>query len=503
MVRKTDILIIGGGINGVGIALDAAGRGLNVVLCEQHDLASGTSSASTKLIHGGLRYLEYYQFGLVRESLQEREILLRKAPHIIHPLSFIMPYQPHLRPYWLIRLGLFLYDHLSKRKLLPRSRAISFAKQPFTAILQQQLIKGFSYADCWVDDARLVVLNALAAHQKGATILTRTEFIDAKREQHHWQAQLKQTETGEITTIQAKAIVNAAGPWVEDVLQHRLNIQTNQHLTLVKGSHIVVPKLYEEPIAFLLQLTDKRIIFVIPFQDHYSLIGTTDISYAGDLVNVIIDPEEINYLCQAVNRYFRKNIQASDVVWSYSGVRPLKQDDAKNPSAVSREYELQLNQTHNLAPLLSVFGGKITTYRRLAEEALHHFKPYFTDMGAAWTATALLPGGDIPKGDRQQFSEELLQHYPWLPKALVDRYVKSYGTLARQFLQGATSLTDLGHDFGCGLYDKEVEYLLRQEWACTADDILWRRTKLGLYFDDHHKKQLVIAVKNKLNNPIM
>lgn len=474
-----DLFIIGGGVNGAGIAADATGRGLTVTLCEQNDLASATSSKSSKLIHGGLRYLEYYEFRLVREALKEREVLLKKAPHIVQPLSFIMPHNAQLKPAWLLRLGLFLYDHLGKRRILPASSALNFTQHSAGQTLKKTFTRGFSYADCWVDDARLVVLNAIQARQLGATILTRTHVISGTRENDHWVMEVVNAN-GQNQVIKAKALVNAAGPWVESIIHQNLQLRSKNHVTLVKGSHIVVPRLYAEDYAFILTNTDNRVIFVIPYLGQYSLIGTTDIAFQGDPTTAEISSEEIDYLLEAVNRYFEQPITRQQIVWTYAGVRPLHSENTHNVSAITRDYTLELNQDAGLAPLLSVFGGKITTYRKLAEHALQDLQKFFPHATASWTKDVPLPGGDIANADFSTFYKLLQQQYPWLPTELAHRYARSYGTLCRQFLNTAQNLLDLGQHFGAGLYEAEVAYLMEHEWAQTAEDILWRRTKLGL-----------------------
>ncbi len=486
----TDLFIIGGGINGVGIANDAAGRGLSVTLCEQGDLACATSSKSSKLIHGGLRYLEYYEFRLVREALKEREVLLNKAPHIIHPLRFVMPHKKQLKPAWIIRIGLFLYDHLGKRQKLPASHGINLRQHPAGQPLQETLKQGFIYSDCWVDDARLVVLNAVQARELGATILTRTRFIGAQRQSDHWQITLEDVNTQEKHALKAKVLVNAAGPWAEEVLSKELHLPAKNHISLVKGSHIIVPKLYAGDFAFILINPDNRIIFVIPYLDNFSLIGTTDIAYAGDPFAAEISPEEINYLCQAVGNYFAKPVSPSDIIWSYSGVRPLHAENTDNPSAISRDYTLELDHPAGQAPILTIFGGKITTYRKLAEHVLHDLQSFFPQAKPAWTDRAPLPGGNMINSDFSAFQNHFLQKYHWLPKEIASRYARSYGTLAEKFLHNAQGMEDLGRHFGAGLYEAEVNYLCTHEWAKTSEDILWRRTKLGLYLSNEEMEKL-------------
>ncbi len=475
-----DLVIIGGGVNGCGIARDATGRGLSVYLAEQDDLASGTSSASTKLIHGGLRYLEHYEFRLVRESLQEREVLWGMAPHIIWPLRFVLPYQKGLRPAWLIRLGLFLYDHLGGRKRLPACRSVDFAKDISGAALDHRYTKGFEYSDCWVDDARLVVLNAQDAARRGGVIRIRTEVIDARRDGAKWHVTVLDHRTGAHDVIAAKAVVNASGPWINGVIGKRLSVSTRSHVRLVKGSHIVVPRLFEHDKAYIFQNADRRIIFAIPYEGNYTLVGTTDVDYDGAPEDVAADADEIVYLCTTVSDYFTKSVTPEDVVWSYSGIRALFNDGTSSAQETTRDYVLELDDNAGTAPLLSIFGGKITTYRRLAEDAMEKLGPFFKDMGAPWTSSAPLPGGEMGIEGIDAFHAQLVADYPDLPDDLRRRYARVYGASATQILEDAKSESDLGHHFGGGLYQREVEYLQRAEWAITAEDIVWRRTKVGL-----------------------
>ncbi len=494
-----DLLVVGGGINGAGIARDAAGRGLRVLLCEQHDLASHTSSASTKLIHGGLRYLEQREFRLVGKALAEREVLLRTAPHIIWPLRFVLPHQPHLRPAWLIRLGLFLYDHLDfgKRKLLPGSEGVDLRQHPAGAPLVAELAKGFVYSDGWVQDARLVVLNAIDAAGRGAEVLTRTRCESARREGGVWKATLRLAD-GSAREVTARALVNAAGPWVGRFLGEAVQLRRPRALRLVKGSHIVVPKLFEHGYAYIFQQPDQRIVFAIPYEGDFTLIGTTDVEYHGDPAEVAIDADETAYLCEAANRYFAKPIAPSDVVWSYSGVRPLLDDASGRASEVTRDYLLDLDAGDG-APLLSVFGGKITTYRKLAEEALDRLAPKLGCEAGAWTGEdAPLPGGDIADADFAGFLARFRAEYRWLPDALALRLARAYGTRAARVLGAATSLEGLGEHFGAGLTAAEVDYLVREEWARTAEDILWRRSKLGLRLDAEQRAKLEHHLRSRL-----
>lgn len=484
-----DIFIVGGGINGVGIAADAAGRGLSVMLCEMNDLASATSSNSSKLIHGGLRYLEYYEFRLVREALAEREVLLKKAPHIISPLRFRLPHRPHLRPAIMIRAGLFLYDHLAKRVTLPASKSIKFASN---SPLKIEMKKGFEYSDGWVDDARLVVLNALAAQEKGACIKTRTRCIDAKRTEHFWTITLQDTLTGSQEVVKAKSIVNAAGPWVSSLFDDALGCKAPKQVRLVKGSHIVVPKIHNEEQAYILQNEDGRIVFVIPYEDKFSLIGTTDQEYMGDPAKVAIDQDEIDYLIAITNQHFFKQVSAGDVVSSYSGVRPLLDDESDSAQAVTRDYTFEVDAPALKAPLISIFGGKITTYRKLSEAAVDQLCEYFPDAGAAWTAETPLPGGDFP--DRQSLQSVLKAQYPWLPDPMIARYVRCYGTLVHKILHDKNALSDLGKEFSPGFYEAEVCYLIEHEWAMTIEDIVWRRSKQGLIMSQQALAELELYI---------
>ena len=475
---SVDLFIVGGGINGAGIARDAAGRGLKVLLAEQADLASATSSASTKLIHGGLRYLEYYEFRLVREALIEREVLLKAAPHIIWPLTFVLPHVSALRPAWMVRLGLFLYDHLGGREKLPASRGLDLRRDPAGTPLRDSYGKAFSYSDCWVDDARLVALNARDAADHGATILTRTRCTAARRNGDRWIATLQNVANGETREISARVLVNAAGPWVADFID-TVGVKRKHALRLVKGSHIIVPKLFDGAQAYILQNDDRRIVFAIPYEQNFTLIGTTDLTYEGDPAQVRISTEETDYLCSVINRYFKRNISPADVVRTYSGVRPLYDDAAQNASAVTRDYVFEVDTDG--PPLLSIFGGKITTFRKLAEHALDRLRDLLPQMGPAWTADGVLPGGDMPDADFERFLGEARADWPWLPAELARRLARAYGTRMQRILANAGSLANLGRHFGDGLYEREVRYLMDQEWAMSADDVLWRRSKLGLH----------------------
>ncbi|HZW14553.1 MAG TPA: glycerol-3-phosphate dehydrogenase [Noviherbaspirillum sp.] len=482
-----DLLIVGGGINGAGIARDAAGRGLSVVLCEKDDLAAHTSSASSKLIHGGLRYLEHYEFGLVRKALIEREVLLRSAPHIMWPMRFVMPFDKGQRPAWMLRAGLFLYDSLARRELLPGSRGVDLRQHEAGRPLKPEFSRGFIYSDCWVDDARLVVLNAVDAADRGARVFTHTRCIFARREGTHWIAELR-PDTRRSMTVRARCLVNAAGPWAAHFLQTALQRPSEKSLRLIKGSHIVVRRLFDHPNAYIFQHPDGRIVFAIPYEQDFTLIGTTDLDYQGDVNSVAINQDEISYLCNLAGRYFRAQISPSDVVWSYSGVRPLVEDEASTASAVTRDYRLQLD-TKGGAPLLSIFGGKITTFRKLAEEAVDIIAGLVPARSGPWTAHACLPGGDL-YGTRpnnrsvlefDRYVHGLQEKYAWLPPTLVARYARAYGTRTGMLLAGRAGIADMGDEIAPGLYEAEVDYLMQLEWASTATDILWRRSKLGLH----------------------
>jgi len=478
--RPFDLLVIGGGINGAGIARDAAGRGLSVVLVEKDDLAAHTSSASTKLIHGGLRYLEHYEFRLVAEALAEREVLLHVAPHIIEPLLFVLPHEPHLRPSWMIRAGLFLYDRLGGRMTLPKSFSVRLAGTRYGTGLKPRFRKGFVYADARVDDARLVVCNALDARARGSDIRVRTKLVAARRDNGLWHATLVD-DAGARSDVIARALVNAAGPWVRDVLGELSEVPIAAGVRHVKGSHIVVPRIHDAPHAYILQNADNRIVFVIPYQDAFSLIGTTDVP-VEHYAHPVISDEETYYLLTLANTYVERPLAASDIVWSYSGVRPLYDDGTSDPSAITRDYVLQLDAGRDAAnaPVLSIFGGKITTYRKLAEAALAELRPFFPAMGPSWTHAAPLPGGDLPGGDRDAWLAELRQRYPALPADLLRALARRHGTRALAVLADTRSPADLGEDFGAELTEREIRYLQRDEWAVTADDVLWRRTKCGL-----------------------
>ncbi len=487
-LKQVDLLVIGGGINGTGIARDAAGRGLSVALCETGDLAEHTSSASTKLIHGGLRYLEYYDFKLVHHALQEREVLLRSAPHIIWPLRFVLPYHVGLRPRWLIRLGLFLYDRLGKRRMLPSSNGIDLGDHVAGTVLQETYRYGFEYSDCWVQDSRLVVLNARDAHKNGARILTRTRCTGLKRMGAQWEVEVEDVRTRSVHFVKARAIVNATGPWVSQTLGLNAAAGNQGSVRLVKGSHIVVKKLFDHPYAYIFQHADGRVLFAIPYEGDFTLLGTTDVEVTGDPEQAHISEQETDYICRAASDYFAKPLGPDDVVWSYSGVRPLFDDASQNASKVTRDYVLRLDE--QAAPIVSVFGGKITTSRKLSEEVVDLLKQPLGITRDAWTGTAHLPGGDIPGADYTLFTNRSKERYSWLKETVLIDYARNYGTEMDTLLQGRSSMAELGEDFGGGLYEAEVEFLADFEWAETAEDILWRRSRKGLRVPAETKNRL-------------
>ncbi|HGJ5899218.1 glycerol-3-phosphate dehydrogenase [Arsenophonus apicola] len=482
-----DLIVLGGGINGAGIAADAAGRGLSVLLLEAQDLASATSSASSKLIHGGLRYLEHYEFRLVSEALAEREVLLKLAPHIAFPMRFRLPHQPHLRPAWMIRAGLFLYDHLGKRTSLPGSKGLKFGKN---SVLKSELTKGFEYSDCWVDDARLVVLNAQEVLRHKGEVRTRTKATRAWRENGLWVVEAEDLRTGKKETWQAKGLVNATGPWVKSFFDEGLQLKSPYGIRLIKGSHIVVPRVHDGSQAYILQNEDHRIVFVIPWMDEFSIIGTTDVEYQGDPKDVHIDNNEIKYLLKVYNDHFKKQLTQQDIVWTYSGVRPLCDDESDSPQAITRDYTLDIHDEQGKAPLLSVFGGKLTTYRKLAEHAIDKLAHYYPNTGKAWTKDATLPGGDIEGCDRDGYAQLLRKRYPWLPEGIALRYARTYGSNSSLILNQAQSLSDLGEAFGHNLYEAELRYLVENEWVTELDDAIWRRTKLGMWLNDDEKQRI-------------
>ena len=496
MSEAVDLVVIGGGINGAGIARDAAGRGLSVIMCEKDDLAQGTSSRSGKLVHGGLRYLEYYEFRLVREALIEREVLLNAAPHIIWPMRFVLPHSPQDRPAWLVRLGLFLYDHLGGREKLSGTRSLDLRHAPEGAPLKPQYVKGFEYSDCWVDDARLVVLNALDASLRGAEILTRTRCSSARREGGLWRVELTDTRNGSKRIVKARVLINASGPWVNDIITIT-GTNSRRNVRLVKGSHIITRKFWDGPQAYLVQNRDKRVIFINPYVGDKALIGTTDIPYEDAPENVAATADEVDYLIAAVNRYFTTQLGRADVLETFSGVRPLFDDGQGNPSAVTRDYVFDRDDAGG-APLLNVFGGKITTFRKLAEHALQKLTDVFPHMTGSWTAGVPLPGGDIHQGDVNWLVKQLQREHAWMPRDLAQHYTRLYGTLTHNVIKGASSLSGLGRQFAPTLYEAEVMYLIATEWAETADDILTRRTKHGLHMSAKQKADFSAWFESRL-----
>ena len=491
-----DLLIVGGGINGAGIARDAAGRGLTVALCEKGDLAQGTSSRSSRLIHGGLRYLEHGEFRLVREALREREILLSAAPHLVRPMQFVLPHVAGMRPAWMLRAGLLLYDHLAQRRRLGASSAIMLASTPQGQAVRPELKRGFVYADCRTDDARLVVHNALAAHELGAQILTYTEFARAWAQGSHWRVQLRDARSGAIRNVLARALINVAGPWVEEVGPRISGLQRVHHARLVKGSHIVVAKFWSGDHGYLLQNVDRRVVFVTPYEEDLALIGTTDIAFSASPDNVAISSEEMQYLCDAANRQLRCALGEKDIVHTFSGVRCLLEDAQLNPSAVTRDYLIENANSTQHPPALTILGGKITTYRRLAEHALDLLKPHFANMGPAWTGQAVLPGGDFPGGDFGRAQQRIVQEAPFLPAPHARGLLARHGTVAYRLLAGKHELDAMGLHFGAGLYECELRHLIEHEWARTADDVLWRRTKFGLRLSAEQRCQLSQWIAN-------
>lgn len=478
-METRDLIVVGGGINGAGIAADAAGRGLSVLMLEARDLACATSSASSKLIHGGLRYLEYYEFRLVREALAEREVLLKMAPHIAFPLRFRLPHCAHLRPAWMIRAGLFMYDNLGKRVTLPGSTGLRFGPD---SVLKPEITRGFEYSDCWVDDARLVLANAQMVERKGGRVLTRTRVTCARRENGLWIVEAEESDSGRKYRWQARGLVNATGPWVKQFFDQSLALPSPYGIRLIKGSHIVAPRVHSQPQAYILQNEDKRIVFVIPWLDEFSIIGTTDVEYKGDPQNVRIDESEIRYLLQVYNRYFKKPLLREDIVWSWSGVRPLCDDESDSPQAITRDYRLDIGDENGQAPLLSVFGGKLTTYRKLAEHAMEKLTPYYKGIGPAWTKDAILPGGDIG-GARDSYAVQLRHRYPFITESMARHYAHTYGSNSEWLLGEARSLADLGENFGHEFYQAELKYLVEHEWVRCLDDAIWRRTRMGMWLN--------------------
>jgi glycerol-3-phosphate dehydrogenase len=480
VTSEFDIFVIGGGVNGCGIARDAAGRGYSVFLAEKNDLASGTSSAATKLIHGGLRYLEHYEFRLVHEALKEREVLWASAPHIIWPLRLVLPHHKGLRPAWFLRLGLFVYDYLGGRKLLPGTKTLDMRTDEAAKPLKPIYTKAFEFSDCWVNDARLVVLNAQDAAERGATIVTRAAVVSARNDGGVWDVNIRHA-SGETETVRAKLVVNASGPWVDQVLSGTLGQNRVGQVRLVQGSHIVVKRLYEHDRCYFFQNGDGRIMFVIPYEDEFSLIGTTDLDYEGDPGDVKISESEIDYLLSSASEYFAKPLVRADIVWTYSGVRPLYADGASKAQETTRDYVIKTAGKKNDAPLVNVIGGKLTTYRRLAESVLEKVEDLIGKKGPRWTETATLPGGDFPPTGYDDAVSALKRDYAFLDLSYARRLVRLYGTLARKILGIAKSYGELGRHFGDDLYEAEVRYQMDHEWAKTSDDVLWRRTKRGLH----------------------
>lgn len=485
-----DIAIIGGGINGCGIARDAAGRGYSAYLAEKGDLAGGTSSNSSKLIHGGLRYLEFYEFRLVREALIEREVLWSSAPHIIQPLRFVLPIHSEMRSPWLLRAGLFIYDHLGGRERLPPTRTLDLRSDVIGKPLKKSIKKALEYSDCWVDDARLVVLNAMDARKHGAHIQTRTEVTNAKRDQDHWTITTRNLLTDDTSEIEARILINAAGPWVDTVNQSVIPADIPKSTRLVKGSHIVVPKLYDHDRAYIFQNRDDRILFALPFADEFTLLGTTDEDYEVDPEDAEISEDEIHYLCGAASEYFKTPVTPEHIRWSFSGVRSLFDDGASKAQEATRDYVLQAEGKNDEPRLLNIYGGKITTFRKLAEAVLEEVENALGSRGPAWTETAHLPGGNFELNNIDNMNADLKRAYPFLDEKTVLRLIRAYGTIAHEILKGANSHEDLGQDFGAGLREREVRYLREKEWAMTTDDILWRRTKLGLKVSESDRQRL-------------
>jgi glycerol-3-phosphate dehydrogenase len=487
MSETCDVLVVGGGINGAGIARDAAGRGLRTVLCEQHDLASHTSSASTKLVHGGLRYLEFYDFGLVRKSLQEREVVLASAPHLSWPLRFVLPHDSYLRPAWMIRAGLFLYDHLARRRKLPASKTIDLRTHPAGRPLEAHYRKGFEYSDGWVDDARLVVANAVDALERGAEVLTRTACVGLQHDDGEWVATLRATD-GRERTLRARLVVNAAGPWVADFLDRCTPTPARYHPRMIRGSHIVVRKLFDHAFAYIFQAPDGRIVFALPYEGDFTLIGTTESEYAGDLAQPVIVAAEQAYLLEMANRYFQRDLGVHDVVWTFAGLRPLLAASMDDPKSVTRDYVVDFDRSG--PPLLSVYGGKLTTYRKLAETVVDMLAPALGHASKSWTAAIPLPGGDMPGADFEGFLAQARARYGWLAPALLHRYARAYGTRMDRMLAGCTQVADLGEEVLPGLYAQEISYLRSAEFARTARDILYRRSKLGVRLPADSEKVL-------------
>jgi glycerol-3-phosphate dehydrogenase len=492
-----DLFVIGGGINGCGIARDAVGRGYSVMLAEMNDLASGTSSWSTKLIHGGLRYLEHYEFRLVRESLMEREVLWANAPHIIWPLRFVLPHHKGLRPAWFLRLGLLIYDYIGGRKLLPATKTLDMTTDATGKPLKPLFSKAFEYSDCWVNDARLVALNARDAADRGAVIRTRTKVIKAERHSGQWTITVRDTRSGQEETVQARMLINAGGPWVDQIIGNTMGKNDARNVRLVQGSHIVVKRMFDHEKCYIFQNADNRIIFAIPYERDFTLIGTTDQDYVGDPKDVKITDKETDYLCAAASEYFSRPVTRDDIVWTYSGVRPLFDDGASKAQEATRDYVLKVDGTAAEGAVLNIFGGKITTYRRLAEHVLEKIEAVLGAKGKSWTKNGTMPGGDFPVTGFDNLVHSLIAAYPFLDQRRAARLARLYGTKAKVLLGGAQTLADLGPQFGPDITGAEVDYLMAHEWALEADDILWRRTKAGLITDAGAQKALAEYIKSK------
>ena len=484
-----DIFVAGGGINGIGVARDAAGRGYSVCLCEMNDFASGTSSNSTKLIHGGLRYLEHYKFRLVQESLKEREVLLKMAPHIIWPMRFILPHSKGMRPAWLLRLGLFLYDHLGFRKILPGTSYVKLNKSELGSPLKSNFKFGYEYSDCWVDDSRLVILNAVDASLKGAKIQNYCKVTKVVKSDGLWLITTTGSIDGKQNIFKAKCFINASGPWVDDLLNSSFKRNNSKNVRLVRGSHIVVNKLFDHDRSYICQNNDNRIFFIIPYEDKYTLIGTTDIDHGQSAGSVKISEEEKLYICKSANEYLNTQISLEDIVWSYSGVRPLYDDGASAAQEATRDYVIKAEQSES-SLMINIFGGKITTYRRLSESILKHVEEFLGSKGDPWTSHSSLPGGDIDVDGQLDLQNKLQKNYPFLTQETLKRAVRSYGTISFDIFGDAANIDALGRHFGSGLYEREVNYLIQKEWSRTSDDILFRRSKLGLSFSKDEVTQL-------------
>ncbi|WP_420547962.1 glycerol-3-phosphate dehydrogenase [Curvivirga sp.] len=485
-----DLFIVGGGINGVGIARDAIGRGFSVYLAEKDDLASGTSSGSTKLIHGGLRYLEHYEFNLVRKALMEREVLWKMAPHIVHPLRFVLPHHKGLRPTWLLRLGLFLYDYIGGRKLLPATKKLNLKTHAAGQPIKDDFTTGFEYSDCWVDDARLVVLNAVDARERGAVIETRQQVVKTNKVDGIWEVDVKDVLTGDVKTIKSKLVVNATGPWVDHFLNATGKGSNIQNVRLVQGSHVIVKKLYDHDRCYIFQNEDGRIIFAIPYENDFTMIGTTDHDFTGNPDDAGITREEAEYICKSASEYFKKEITADEAVWEFSGVRPLYNDGASKAQEATRDYVLRLDGEEGEAKMLNIFGGKITTYRRLAEAAMEEIETVLGTKKPEWTMGATLPGGDFAHNGREDLAARIKSAHNYLPDEMITRWVRSYGTYAFNILKNVSSLADMGEHFGGTLYAAEVDYLMKEEFAVTAEDVLYRRSKQGLIFNSDAEEKL-------------